>query len=97
MLFISIFLRIHFEIKSDIFWKIYYSSGGQIGKRRKQFFVNSLYLCFIPLILIVAIYYAFIYFQLLHVEIDYRFFGIELLTLAISSLFAGIALGKNLK
>ncbi len=97
MLFISIFLRIHFEIKSNIFWKIYYSSGGYIGKRRKQFFINSLYICFIPLILNVAIYYALQYFQLLSVEIDYRFFGIELLTVLISSLFAGIALGKNLK
>lgn len=97
MLFISIFLRIHFEIKSNLFWKIYHSSGGYIGKRRKQFFSNSLYLCFIPLILNVAIYYALIYFQLLHVEIDYRFFGIELLTLVIGSFFAGIALGKNLK
>lgn len=97
ILFISIFLRIHFEMKSNVFWKIYHSSGGQIGKRRKQFFVNSLYLCFIPFILNVAIYYALIYFQLLHVEINYRFFGIELLALAISSLFAGIALGENLK
>ncbi len=97
MLFISIFLRIHFEMKSNIFWKIYHSSGGYIGKRRKQFFVNSLYICFIPLILNVTIYYALIYFQLLHLEIDYRFFGIELLTLVISSLFAGIAVGKNLK
>jgi len=84
-------------MKSNIFWKIYHSSGGYVGKRRKQFFVNSLYICFIPLILNVAIYYSLIYFQLLHFEIDYRFFGIELLTLVISSLFAGIAVGKNLK
>ncbi len=97
MLFISIFLRIHFEIKSNVFWKIYRSSGGHFGRRRKQFFINSLYLCFIPLILNVAIYYSLIYFQLLHFEIDYRFFGIELLTLVLSSLFAGIALGENLK
>ena len=97
VLFISIFLRIHFEMKSNIFWKIYTSSGGHFGKRRKQFFVNSLYLCFIPLLLNVAIYYTLIYFQLLSVEIDYRFFGIELLALVISSLFAGIVLGDNLK
>ncbi|MCK5050395.1 MAG: hypothetical protein KAS53_01555 [Candidatus Cloacimonetes bacterium] len=97
VLFISIFLRIHFEIKSNVFWKIYRSSGGHFGRRRKQFFINSLYLCFIPLILNLAIYYSLIYFQLLSVEIDYRFFGIELLALVISSLFAGIALGENLK
>lgn len=97
MLFTSIFLRIHFEMKSNIFWKIYYSSGGYIGKRRKQFFFNSLYLCFIPLILNVIIYYVLQYFQLLSVEIDYRFFGIELLTIIIGSLFAGIALGKEMK
>ncbi len=97
MLFISIFLRIHFEIKSNVFWKIYKSSGGHFGRRRKQFFINSLYLCFIPLLLNVAIYYSLIYFQLLHFEIDYRYFGIELLALVFSSLFAGIALGENLK
>lgn len=96
VLFISTFLRIHFETKSNIFWEIYRSSGGHFG-RRKQFINNSLYLCFIPLILNVAIYYSLIYFQLLSIEIDYRFFGIELLTLIFSSLFAGIALGKNLK
>ncbi|MDP8200520.1 MAG: hypothetical protein P9M11_00090 [Candidatus Tenebribacter burtonii] len=97
ILFISIFLRIHFEIKSNVFWKIYRSSGGRFGKRRKQFLVNSLYLCSIPLILNVAIYYSLTYFQLLHIKIDYRIFGIELLSLVISSLFAGIVLGENLK
>ena len=97
MLFISIFLRVHFEMKSNDFWKIYSSSGGHFGKRRKQFFANSLYICFIPIILNVAIYYTLIYFQLLSVEFDYRYFGIEFLTVVISSLFAGIALGENLK
>ena len=97
MLFISIFLRVHFEMKSNDFWKIYSSSGGHFGKRRKQFFVNSLYICFIPLILNIAIYYGLIYFQLLPVTIDYSLFGIEFLTVIISSLFAGIALGENLK
>lgn len=97
MLFISIFFRIHFEMKSNTFWKIFHSSGGHFRKRRKQFFVNSLYICFIPIILNFAIYYALKYFQLLSVEIDYRFFGIELLTIIISSLFAGLALGENLK
>lgn len=97
MLFTSIFLRVHFEMKSNDFWKIYSSSGGHFGKRRKQFFVNSLSICFIPLILNVAIYYALIYFQLLNIEIDYRFFVIELLTVIISSLFTGATLGENLK
>ena len=97
ILFISIFLRIHFEIKSNVFWKIYRSSGGRFGKRRKQFLVNSLYLCSIPLILNVVIYYSLTHFQLLYIKIDYRFFGIELLSLVISSLFARIALRENFK
>jgi len=97
ILFISIFLRIHFAIKSNVFWKIYRSSGGRFGKRRKQFLVNSLYLCSIPLILNVVIYYSLTHFQLLHIKIDYRFFGIELLSLVISSLFARIALRENFK
>ena len=97
MFFISIFLRVHFEMKSNGFWKIYYSSGGHFGKRRKQFFVNSLSICFIPLMLNVAMYYGLIYFELLPIEIDYRFFGVELLTIIFSSLFAGAALGENLK
>ncbi len=97
MLFISIFFRIHFEMKSNTFWKIFHSSGGHFGKRRKQFFVNSMYIGFIPIILNLALYYALKYFQLLSLEIDYRFFGIELLTIIISSIFAGLALGENLK
>jgi len=97
MLFISIFFRIHFEMKSNTFWKIFHSSGGHFGKRRKQFFFKSIHLAFIPIILNLALYYALKYFQLLSVEIDYRFFGIELLTIVISSLFAGLALGENLK
>jgi len=98
MLFITIFLRIHFETKSNHFWKVYYSSGGHLGKRRTQFFINSLYLCLIPLILNTAIYFAlFLYFQLLPVEIDYRYFGIELVTLIFSAIFSGLALGKELK
>ncbi|MCD6177060.1 MAG: hypothetical protein J7K29_04410 [Candidatus Cloacimonetes bacterium] len=97
ILLISIFLRIHFEIKSNVFWEIYRSSGGRFGKRRKQFFVNSLYLCSIPIILNVVIYYSLMHFQLLHLKIDYRFFGIELLSLVIGSLFARIVLRENLK
>jgi len=97
MLFITIFLRIHFETKSNHFWKVYYSSGGHFGKRRKQFFINSLYLCFIPFILNAAIYFALFSLQFLPVEIDYRFFGIELATLILSALFSGLFLGKELK
>jgi len=98
MLFITIFLRIHFEMKSNHFWKVYYSSGGHLGKRRTQFSINSLYLCFIPLFLNAAIYFALLlYFQLLPVEIDYRYFVIEFVTLVFSAIFSGLYLGKDLK
>jgi len=97
MLFITIFLRIHFETRSNHFWKVYYSCGGHFGKRRKQFFINSLFLCFIPLILNASIYFALLYFQLLPVEIDYRYFGIELTTLILSAISSGLFLGKDLR
>lgn len=96
-LFFSTFFRYHFEMKSNTFWKIYYSSGGHYRKRSKQFLVNSLYICFIPLILNLILYYAIKYFQILSVEIDYRYFGIELLTVIFSSFIAGLISGKNLK
>jgi len=96
-LFFASFFRYHFEMKSNTFWKIYYSSGGHYKKRRKQYFANTLYVCFIPFILNLIVYYALQYFQLLDLEIDYKYFGIELLTIVLSSLIAALALGKNLK
>lgn len=97
MLFFASFFRYHFEIKSNVFWKIYYSSGGHYKKRRKQYFVNTLLVCFVPMILTLTIYFVLRYFQMLSFEIDYKYFGIELLTVLFSSLIAALALGKNLK
>ncbi|MDP8268848.1 MAG: hypothetical protein P9L97_08990 [Candidatus Tenebribacter davisii] len=97
MMFIAILLRVHFEMKNDHFWKIFHSSGGNYRKRGTQYFINSIYICLIPLILNLAIYYTIRYMQLLSVKIDYKIFGIEILTIIISSVFAAITLREHLK
>jgi len=96
LLFISVFLRIHFEIKSNDFWQIFRSSGGNRKVRRKQFMLNSLWLCFAPLLLVTGIYFATLYFKYINIQIDYRLFGVEFAAIIISILMSRIFLGKNI-
>ncbi|MCF7857910.1 MAG: hypothetical protein K9N07_01095 [Candidatus Cloacimonetes bacterium] len=96
-IFISIFLRIHFAMKSSKFWKIYYSAGGYPGKRKRQFLFNTLLLCTIPIILNLLAYYTLRYFNLLKVAIDFRLFVLELITLIFSYTVTRIILRKSLK
>ncbi len=96
LLFIAVFLRIHFEIKSNDFWQIFRSSGGSRKMRRKQFLLNSFWLCFIPLLLVTGIYFAVMYFKYLNIQIDYRLFGVEFAVIIISILMSRIVLGKNI-
>jgi hypothetical protein len=95
-LLISVFLRIHFEIKSNDFWQIFRSSGGNRKVRRKQFLLNSLWLCFVPLLLATGLYFAAMYFKYINIQIDYRLFGVEFAAIIISILMSRIFLGKNI-
>jgi len=96
LLFITMFLRIHFEIKSNDFWQIFRSSGGSRKMRRKQFLLNSLWLCFVPLLLVTGLYFAAMYFKYINIQIDYRLFGVEFIAIVISILMSRIFLGKNI-
>ena len=96
LIFIIVFLRIHFEIKSNDFWQIFRSSGGNRKMRRKQFLLNSLWLCFAPLLLVTGLYFAAMYFKYLNIQIDYRLFGVEFAAIIISILMSRIFLGKNI-
>ncbi|MCD4797257.1 MAG: hypothetical protein K8R49_08835 [Candidatus Cloacimonetes bacterium] len=96
LLFIMVFLRIHFEMKSNEFWKIFRTSGGTSKIRRKQFLINSLWTSLFPIAFIFIVYFAAIYFQYLQIEIDYRLFGIEFAAMLFSTLIARISLGKNI-
>ena len=96
LLFITVFLRIHFEIKSNDFWQIFRSSGGNRKVRRKQFLLNSLWLCFVPLLLVTGLYFAAMYFKYINIQIDYRLFCVEFVAIIISILMSRIFLGKNI-
>lgn len=93
---LSTFLRVHYEIRLNKFWKIYRSSGGSAKIRKKNFWINSIWLSFIPCIFIFATYFAVRYFKYLHFEISYWKFGVEFGLLLLIVLLSRITLGKNL-
>ncbi|MCK4312641.1 MAG: hypothetical protein KAW88_07900 [Candidatus Cloacimonetes bacterium] len=96
LLFISVFLRIHFEMKSNEYWKVFRASGGKRSLRKKQFLLNSFWICLVPIILNVGAYFIITYFKYLNIIIDYRLFGIEFGTLLLSTFITRISLGKNI-
>ncbi|MFO7896930.1 MAG: hypothetical protein R6U84_08360 [Candidatus Cloacimonadales bacterium] len=92
LLFIIIFMRIHFEVKHDEFWRIYRSAGGKHSQRNWGFIKDSLILCLVPLALIVATYYALLYRGTISYQIDYHIFAVELGALVLAALIARTAL-----
>jgi hypothetical protein len=96
LLFIFIFLRIHFEIKRDDFWKIFYAAGGKYNARRNSFILSSLFLCLLPLIFVVAAYYGLIHFEIITPIIPYNVIFPQIITLVLASIFSALFLGKRL-
>jgi hypothetical protein len=92
LLFILIFMRIHFEVKHDEFWRIYRSAGGAHTKRNREFIKDSISLALVPLALIFAAYQALLYREIISFEIDYHFFAVELGAIILAALLARIAL-----
>ena len=92
LLFIMIFLRIHFEIKHDEFWRIFRSAGGSYHKRNIEFIKDSLILAIIPIGLIASAYYLLIYREIISYHLDLRLFGIELAALILVTLISRISL-----
>ena len=96
MLIFSIFLRLFFESKSNEYWRIYKKSGGNLILRKKKYWINSLLICFIPILLTAGAYFGLKYFQLLPIEMDIRFFAGEFAFILLSVLISRIILGKHI-
>jgi hypothetical protein len=91
-LFILIFLRIHFEIKHDEYWRIFKSAGGSYHKRNIEFIKDSIYLTLIPVGMVMGIYYFLIYREIINYKLDLTLFGIELAAIVLVSLVSRISL-----
>ncbi len=95
-LFITVFLRLHFEFGADKFWNVYRSSGGKFGQRRKYFIINSLMLIILPVLLIYFCYFLLLKYSVFLIKIEPLYFGLEIIALIISSLISALILGKRL-
>ena len=91
-LFILIFLRIHFEIKHDEYWRIFRSAGGNYQKRNIEYIKDSLYLTLIPVGLVMAVYYFLTYRKTINYHLDITLFGIELAAIVLVALVSRILL-----
>ena len=91
-----IYLRLFYESKYHEFWRIYRNAGGKRKKRRKQFFINSLLICLIPVFLNFAAYFGLNYYDYLPRTIDYRFFAGELVVIIFSVLLSRLFMGNHL-
>jgi len=89
------FLRFHFEIQKNTYWKIFREAGGYSNHRNKQYWMNTLLLLFVPLALVAGSYYVLNFYGLIPLVIYPIFFGIQFLTLLCSSLLTKIFLGTK--
>ena len=96
-LFITIFLRIHFEIRSDQYWQIFKMSGGKLELRRKKYLIDSLSYLFIPFSLSVIVYALAITLKYLPYKIYPRMFAAQFISILLSILISGIILGSRKK
>ncbi len=96
-MFFLITLRVHNEEKKNEFWKIYYAAGGSHKKRVENFWINSLLILFVPIILFAIVYAAALNFQYLPLTIYWWKFGFEFGILILIILFSRLMIGKNLK
>jgi hypothetical protein len=96
LLIISVFLRLHFESRSNEYWRVFKNSGGNLRLRKKKYWLNSLLICFIPILLAIGAYFGLKYLQLLPIEMDLRFFAGEFIFILLSVLISRIILGKHI-
>ena len=94
--FLAIFVRFHFSIISQEKWKIKRALGGSRKSREKKFWLTSLWLLLVPVILIFGGYFAVNHSGLLKFEIAMYKFGIEFGTLLLIILISRITLRKTL-
>ncbi len=94
-LFITVFLRFHFEIKNDHYWKVFLLAGGRSGTRRKFFLINSVLISIIPFFLIFLLAHLAHFFQYLHFYVDLRIFAIEFAVLIAGCGISALILGER--
>ncbi|MDD3050974.1 MAG: permease-like cell division protein FtsX [Candidatus Cloacimonetes bacterium] len=80
----TMIMRRYFETKSDGFWLIYRKSGGSPKMRKKKIIKSSFLLMFLPIILLVSVYYGLFYFKYIDSVLSDRF----LILLVFSNCFA---------
>ena len=96
ILILITFLRYHFEIKKNYYWKIFREAGGRSNHRNRQYWLNSLLLILSPLALILATYFILTEYNLITFGIDRYLFIIQFTILLLGSFLSRIFLGvKN--
>lgn len=96
LIIISVFLRLHFESKSNEYWWIFKKSGGNPRLRKKKFWTNSLLLSIIPILFTTAVYFGLRYFNFLPVTMKIKYFAGEFAVIMLSVFISRIALGKKI-
>jgi len=89
------FLRFHFEIQKNTYWKIFREAGGHSNYRNRQYWLNSLILITVPLGLAAGSYFILQYYNMITFVIDPFLFGIEFVILLFSSILTRLFLGAK--
>jgi hypothetical protein len=93
VLILITFLRYHFEVKKNYYWKIFREAGGRSNHRNRQYWLNSVLLILSPVALILAIYYLLSEYNLITFRIDQYLFIIQFTILLLGSFLSRIFLG----
>ncbi len=96
ILLLLTFLRYHFEVKKSHYWRIFRETGGHPGHRTRQYWLNSLLLTCVPVMLVAATYFLLSQYNLIFFSINPYLFLVQFSTLLLGSLLSRIFLGvKN--
>ena len=96
-LFITVFLRIHFEIRDDHYWRVYVKAGGRMAVRRKHFVLSSLLISLLPFLLVFLAVHLAHFFGYIHFYVDLRVFAVELAVLIFGCAISVLILGDRTK
>jgi hypothetical protein len=96
-LFITVFLRIHFEIRDDQYWRVYVKAGGRMAVRRKHFMLSSLLISLLPFLLVFMAVHLAHFFGYIHFYVDLRVFAVELAVLIFGCALSVLILGDRTK
>lgn len=96
ILILITFLRYHFEVRKNYYWKIFREAGGHTNQRNRQYWLNSLLLILGPLALVFLTYLVLAENDIIKFSIDRYLFIIQFTILMLGSFLSRIFLGvKN--